>query len=195
SRSRTTRRGLSGRSPAKLRSRLGERGELAAELLDLIAELRRVLESELLGGGEHLLLERDHELLELGLVHSLDLLAAPRALRTCGASSDRNSAMSETPFWIDAGVIPCSSLYASCFSRRRVVSSIAYLIASVYLSAYISTLPLTFLAARPIVWISAVWPRRKPSLSASRIATSETSGRSSPSRRRLTPTSTSYSPS
>src|SRR4026207_596965 len=36
--------------------------------------------------------------------------------------------------------------------------------------------------------------RRYPSLSASRIATSETSGRSSPSRRRFTPTSTSNSP-
>src|SRR3970282_1387776 len=36
--------------------------------------------------------------------------------------------------------------------------------------------------------------RRKPSLSASRMATSETSGRSSPSRSRLMPTSTSNSP-
>ena len=56
------------------------------------------------------------------------------------------------------------------------------------------TVPSTLRAARPIVWISEVAPRRKPSLSASRIATSETSGRSSPSRSRLTPTSTSYSP-
>ena len=47
---------------------------------------------------------------------------------------------------------------------------------------------------RPMVWTRLVSPRRKPSLSASRIATRETSGRSSPSRRRLTPTSTSYSP-
>ncbi len=36
--------------------------------------------------------------------------------------------------------------------------------------------------------------RRKPSLSASRMATSETSGRSRPSRRRLMPMRTSYSP-
>ena len=36
--------------------------------------------------------------------------------------------------------------------------------------------------------------RRKPSLSASRIATSDTSGRSRPSRSRLMPTNTSYSP-
>ena len=46
-------------------------------------------------------------------------------------------------------------------------------------------------AARPIVWISDLSARRKPSLSASRIATSDTSGRSSPSRRRFTPTRTS----
>src|ERR671930_418868 len=65
------------------------------------------------------------------------------------------------------------------------------LIASVSLSAYISTLPFVFRAARPIVWTSAVLPRRKPSLSASSMATSETSGRSSPSRSRLTPTRTS----
>ncbi len=103
--------------------------------------------------------------------------------------------MSETPFEIDAGVIPCSSLYASWIARRRFVSSIASLIASVCLSAYMSTLPLMLRAARPIVWMSDVRPRRKPSLSASRIATSDTSGRSRPSRRRLTPTSTSYSPS
>ncbi len=67
-------------------------------------------------------------------------------------------------------------------------------IAAVCLSAYMSTLPSTLRAARPIVWISDVAPRRKPSLSASRIATSDTSGRSRPSRSRLTPTSTSYSP-
>ena len=42
-----------------------------------------------------------------------------------------------------------------------------------------------------MVWISEVAERRKPSLSASRIATSETSGRSRPSRSKLTPTSTS----
>ncbi len=103
--------------------------------------------------------------------------------------------MSETPFAIVSGTIPCSSLYASWTARRRFVSSSASLIASVCLSAYISTLPLTFRAARPIVWMRLVRPRRNPSLSASRIATSDTSGRSSPSRRRLTPTRTSYSPS
>jgi len=63
------------------------------------------------------------------------------------------------------------------------------------LSAYMITRPRTFLAARPMVWISEVSPRRKPSLSASMMQTSDTSGRSSPSRSRFTPTSTSNSPS
>ena len=49
-------------------------------------------------------------------------------------------------------------------------------------------------AARPMVWMRLVWPRRKPSLSASRMATSVTSGRSRPSRSRLIPTRTSKSP-
>ena len=69
--------------------------------------------------------------------------------------------MSETPFTIVSGVIPCSSLYASWTARRRFVSSSASLIASVCLSAYISTLPLTFRAARPIVWISARPPAQE----------------------------------
>ena len=52
-----------------------------------------------------------------------------------------------------------------------------------------------FRAARPIIWMSDQALRRNPSLSASRIATRVTSGRSMPSRRRLIPTSTSYTPS
>ena len=59
---------------------LVERVQLAAQLLDLVAELGRVLEPQLLGRGEHLLLERDHELLELAAIEALDLLAAARAL-------------------------------------------------------------------------------------------------------------------
>ncbi len=70
----------------------------------------------------------------------------------------------------------------------------AYCIESVTLSAYMCTSPDTLRAARPMVWISEVPERRKPSLSASRIATSDTSGRSRPSRSRLMPTSTSNSP-
>ena len=48
--------------------------------------------------------------------------------------------------------------------------------------------------ARPAVWIRLVSLRRKPSLSASRMHTRLTSGRSSPSRSRLIPTTASYIP-
>ena len=53
----------------------------------------------------------------------------------------------------------------------------------------------TLRAARPMVWIRLRVERRKPSLSASRIDTSDTSGRSRPSPSSFMPTSTSYSPS
>ena len=56
-------------------------------------------------------------------------------------------------------------------------------------------MPWAFRAARPMVWIRLVSLRRKPSLSASRMATRLTSGMSRPSRSRLMPTSTSNSPS
>ena len=79
--------------------------------------------------------------------------------------------------------------------RRRSVSSMAARMEGVISSAYMMTRPSAFRAARPMVWIRLVSDRRKPSLSASRIATRLTSGRSSPSRRRLMPTSTSNSPS
>ena len=61
-----------------------------------------------------------------------------------------------------------------------LVSSIARCIEGVTLSAYKMTLELTLRAARPMVWIRDVSLRRNPSLSASRIATRETSGKSSP---------------
>ena len=54
-------------------------------------------------------------------------------------------------------------------------------------SAYMMTVPCTLRAARPDVWMSAPAERRNPSLSASRMATSDTSGRSRPSRSRLMP--------
>ena len=66
---------------------------------------------------------------------------------------------------------------------------------SVTVSAYMITSPPMFRAARPIIWMSDQAERRKPSLSASRIATRVTSGRSIPSRSRLIPTSTSNTPS
>ena len=55
-------------------------------------------------------------------------------------------------------------------------------------------MPSVFLAALPIVCISERSERKKPSLSASRIATSDTSGISRPSLKRFIPTSTSNSP-
>ena len=98
---------------------------------------------------------------------------------------------SRTAFLIVVGVIPCSSLYFICTSRRRFVSPNAARIESVIVSAYIITCPSAFLAARPIVWIRDISERRNPSLSASKIATSVISGISSPSLKRLIPTRTS----
>ena len=57
------------------------------------------------------------------------------------------------------GSMPCSSLYASCFCRRRIVSEIACRMESVIWSAYMITWPSTLRAARPIVWISEVAER------------------------------------
>src|SRR5487761_760133 len=51
----------------------------------------------------------------------------------------------------------------------------AFFIERVMTSAYMMTLPSRWRAARPMTWISDPSERRKPSLSAARIATSETS--------------------
>ncbi len=99
--------------------------------------------------------------------------------------------MSRTSLMIVVGSMPCSALYAAWIPRRRSVSVIASFIESVMVSAYMTTWPPTFRAARPETWISDHALRRNPSLSASRMATSVTSGRSMPSRSRLMPTSTS----
>ena len=114
-----------------------ERRELAPQLLDLVAELGRVLEAELLGGGEHLLLERDHELLELVSRHALDLgLAA--------ATAARNRRRLEREELGDVGDALDDRLGGDPVllvvrelrrSRRRFVSSSAPWIASVSLSA------------------------------------------------------------
>ena len=64
----------------------------------------------------------------------------------------------------------------------------------VILSAYIIAFPLRFLAALPTVCVNERAERRKPSLSASNIATKETSGKSKPSRSKFTPTKTSKTP-
>ena len=64
----------------------------------------------------------------------------------------------------------------------------------VILSAYKIALPFKFRAARPTVWVSERSLLKKPSLSASKMATKDTSGKSSPSLSKFTPTSTSNSP-
>src|SRR3954452_598444 len=72
---------------ARLRGRLVavDFGEPPPQLADLVAQARGVLEAQVLGGGEHLLLELDDRLLHLGQreVLGLDALAvaAPPALR------------------------------------------------------------------------------------------------------------------
>ena len=76
-------------------------------------------------------------------------------------------------------------------ARLLLVSEIAVFMESVILSAYMMTRPSEFLAARPMVCISEVADLKKPSLSASRMATRVISGISSPSRKRLIPTNTS----
>lgn len=55
------------------------------------------------------------------------------------------------------------------------------------------TCPLTFRAARPMIWRSDVFDRRNPIFSASRMPMNDVSGRSSHSRRRFTQTMTSIS--
>ena len=96
-----------------------------------------------------------------------------------------------TSFLMPRGVILCASLKEVCNLRRRLVSSIARCIDFVIVSAYMITLPSICRAARPIVWMREPAERKKPSLSASSIETRDTSGRSSPSRSRLIPTTTS----
>ncbi|MNF99834.1 hypothetical protein D3C84_827510 [compost metagenome] len=104
------------------------------------------------------------------------------------------SMMSATSLNTPLGVMPLARLKAICLSRRRSVSPMARSMEPVIRSAYRIARPLRLRAARPMVWISERSERRKPSLSASRIATSDTSGMSRPSRNRLIPTSTSKVP-
>src|SRR5215216_3527778 len=69
---------MAGLNPAPSLSRSGRLVELAPQLADLVAQLGRVLEAELLGGGEHLLLELHDRLLDLVRLH-VDALLAPAA--------------------------------------------------------------------------------------------------------------------
>ena len=167
------------------------------DLLDLVAQRRGPLELELLGRRPHLGLHLGDQPLDLRLVGRGEV-AARRSdvyITVFSATARSRSLMSRMPLMMVVGSMPWSALNCSWTARRRSVSSIATFIDSVIRSAYITTSPPVLRAARPIIWMSDQALRRKPSLSASRIATSVTSGRSRPSRRRLIPTSTSYTPS
>ena len=104
------------------------------------------------------------------------------------------SMRSRTDFSTVFGTMPCSSLYAIWILRRRAVSVMAASIAGVITSPYMMTCPSAFRAALPTVWISEVSVLRNPDLSASRMATSDTSGMSRPSLSRLTPIRASNTP-
>ena len=109
---------------------------------------------------------------ELAAIHTSQI-SSRALLGDRGAAIVRNSAMSETLDEIDTGQSHAPRCRRAASRDRVRLVECEFLIASVCLSAYMSTLPLIFRAARPIVRTSAVWPRRKPSLSASsRIATS-----------------------
>lgn len=112
-----------------------------------------------------------------------------------------------SPFWESVkrdlyawtlGTLIANILYTTGWlkriSEKKDVSRtmrISGVVCAVIRSAYMITRPLRFLAARPTVCVSERCERRKPSLSASSMATNETSGKSNPSRKRLTPISTS----
>ena len=88
----------------------------------------------------------------------------------------------------------CFVLYAICLSLLLSVSSMVFSMLLVILSAYKIARPFIFLAALPIVCVNDFTFLKKPSLSASKIATKETSGKSKPSRNKFTPIKTSNKP-
>src|SRR5690606_1805185 len=61
------------------------------------------------------------------------------------------SRISATDLVTPTGVMPCSVLKRTCFSRRRSVSSMAFCMESVMRSAYRMALPFRLRAARPMV--------------------------------------------
>ena len=169
------------------------------DLLDLVAQRRGALELELLGRRAHLGLHPRDELLDLLRVELGEPRVARLALRRVHdrALGDGPELVVEVADALDDRRRLDAVLVVvgrSGSSRRRSVSSIATRIDSVIRSAYITTSPPMLRAARPIIWMSDHADRRKPSLSASRIATRVTSGRSMPSRSRLMPTTTSNTP-
>ncbi len=126
------------------------------------------------------------------LVIRLSLLVVPLAcnqLNDCVRSaSDFTTSIFLTFELAMVGVILCAVLNAVCTALRRCVSRNDLTIDSVNISPYNMTSPRGLRAARPMIWINDVVLRKNHSLSASKIATNDTSGRSIPSLRRLTQT-------
>ena len=113
-------------------------GELAPELLDLVPELRGVLEAQLLGGEVHLLLEGDDELVELVARHPLDLggLPTPAARRRNVRGLEREE-LGDVRHALHDGLRrdPVLLVVGDLDRASSCVSSIAPTIASVRLSA------------------------------------------------------------
>ena len=94
------------------------------------------------------------------------------------------------------GVIPLRVLKSRCFSRLRLISSMAAFMASVYggPSAKRWHSPRALRAARPCICIKDLALRMNPGTPASSTATNDTCGTSRPSLSSCAPTSTSISP-
>ena len=105
--------------------------------------------------------------------------------------SSTSAPITGSAFRIVFGMIPLSALYDSCLRLLAFVCPIAASIEGDTESAYKITFPFSFRLALPMVCNNERSFLRNPSRSASKIATSETSGISSPSLRRLIPTITS----
>lgn len=124
------------------RARRGQTEFGLLQALDLIPQTRRFLELEVAGTAKHLSLELPDLPRDLLGAHRGDLAA--RGTRLCARSRPATrprrwlrapSMMSATPFSMPRGVMPCCALKASCFVRRRFVSSIARCIDPVTRSA------------------------------------------------------------
>mmetsp|Transcript_4445 Transcript_4445/g.14541 ORF Transcript_4445/g.14541 Transcript_4445/m.14541 type:complete len:231 (+) Transcript_4445:1390-2082(+) len=92
------------------------------------------------------------------------------------------------------GTMLLATLYSCCLTRLRSTSAMASFIAAVVESANRMHSPFLLRAALPIICINDLALRMKPGISASRIATRDTDGKSRPSRSSCAPTIQSSSP-
>ena len=92
-------------------SDLSERVQLAAQVLDLVAQLRRVLEAK---PSAATYISSSSVTTSFSsssrVIPSTSVRPRRRRVGTLGDSSASSSAMSETPLTIVSGVIPCSAL-------------------------------------------------------------------------------------